>query len=199
MRTPLKNLPDITFIVTAHYKPNQLKLTILSLLQQKGAKVEILVSNNTKDLKMRKAISEVCTELHVRCIVNDAPECYSAINKIYPEARGRFLCFPSEEDYYCPEFSRKLLQHAKRFRLQLVYCDCLYDSRYIGSYEVMRVQPIIGHIDKGGFLLNRFLFEGFTDAPDKEIPTFCDGYLIEKLRAQQISFGKIPEVLWVHN
>ena len=190
--------PDVSFIVTAHSKPQALRLTLISLLEQKKAKCEIIVSNNATGIA-RAAISAVCKELAVGCVVNDAPECYSAIERLAPLATGKFLCFPSEEDYYTPVFARKLLDHARRYKLHLVYCDSLYDSRYIGSYEVMRVQPIIGHIDKGGFLLRRNLFNGFPGTPDEAVASLCDGYLVEKLRAEGISFGKIPEVLWVHN
>ena len=194
-------VPDISFIVTAHAKPDALRITLGSLVLQKDIKCQILVSNNATGI-MKAAISSVCKEFNVREVVevqNSAPECYSAIEKLAPLAKGRYLCFPSEEDYYTPVFGKKLLDHAKRYKLHLVYCDSLYDSRYIGSYEVMRVQPLIGHIDKGGFLLRRNLFNGFPNVPDSDIPTLCDGQLIEKLRADGISFGKIPEVLWVHN
>ncbi len=195
-----KRVPDISFIVTAHSKPDALRITLQSLLLQKKCSVEILVSNNQINPVMSKQISSVCAWFPtVREIKNKQPECYSAIKQLAPLATGKYICFPSEEDYYTPVFGIKLLEHARRYKLELVYCDSLYDSRYIGSYEVMRVQPLIGHIDKGGFLLRRNLFTEFPGTPDEEIATLCDGYLIEKLRADGISFGKIPEVLWVHN
>lgn len=190
--------PDISFIVTAHSKPDALRITLGSLQLQKDVKIEILVSNNAKD-KMQTRISNVCAGYQVKEILNSAPECYSAIEKLAPLATGKFLCFPSEEDYYTPVFGRKLLDHARRYKLHLVYCDCLYDSRYTGGYEVMRAQPLIAHIDKGGFLLRRNLFKKFPGTPDEAIPALCDGLLIEELRRDGISFGKIPEVLWVHN
>lgn len=170
-------------------------ITLQSLILQKNITSEILVSNNSGSAR----ISDICQMFEVKEIRNDEPECYSATNLLAKHARGRFLCFPSEEDYYTPVFGRKLLAHARRFRLQLVYCDCIYDSRYIGSYEVMRVQPIIGHIDKGGFLVKRELFKGWPDTPIAGEPALCDGKMIEHLRGDGISFGKIPEVLWVHN
>lgn len=190
--------PDVSFIVTAHSKPRALIVTLQSLTLQRGANVEILVSNNAKGI-MRAAISTVCKNYNVKEIKNDAPECYSAIEQLAPSATGKFLCFPSEEDYYTPVFARKLLDHARRYKLHLVYCDSLYDSRVFGSYEVMRVQPLMGHIDKGGFLLRRNLFNGFPGTPLENIPTLCDGALIERLRGDGIAFGKICEVLWVHN
>ncbi len=190
--------PDVSFIVTAHSKPEALKITLISLKLQKGVACEILVSNNAAG-KNKDSINSVCRAIGVRCIENAAPECYSAIELLAPSATGKFLCFPSEEDYYTPVFARKLLDHARRYKLHLVYCDSLYDSRVFGSYEVMRVQPLMGHIDKGGFLLRRNLFNGFPGTPLENIPTLCDGNLIEKLRRDGIAFGKICEVLWVHN
>ncbi len=197
----IKRVPDITFIVTAHSKPDALRITLGSLVLQKNIKSEILVSNNANGIT-RQAIRDVCRQFlnhPVREIPNDAPECYSAIEKIAPFATGKFLCFPSEEDYYTPVFAKKLLDHARRYKLHLVYCDSLYDDRIVGSYEVMRVQPRLGHIDKGGFLLRRNLFSGFPGTPDENTAASCDAYLIEKLRNDGISFGKVCEVLWVHN
>ncbi len=191
-------MPDISFLVTAHSKPAALKITLSSLILQKSIKAEVIVSNNAKG-KMADEISNVCAVYGISCIINSSHDCYSACEHIAKYATGKYICFPSEEDYYTPVFGKKLLDHARRYKLELVYCDSLYDSRYIGSYEVMRVQPIIGHIDKGGFLLRRNLFNGFPGVPDDDVPALCDGLLIEKLRTEGISFGKIPEVLWVHN
>ena len=191
--------PDVSFIVTAHSKPEALRITLSSLLLQQKVSMETLVSNNATSKYFRDAISSVCKEYKVREVQNAAPECYSAIELLAPSATGKFLCFPSEEDYYTPVFARKLLDHARRYKLHLVYCDSLYDSRVFGSYEVMRVQPLMGHIDKGGFLLRRNLFNGFPGTPLENIPTLCDGALIERLRGDGIAFGKICEVLWVHN
>ncbi len=196
--TRLRSVPDISFLVTANSKPEALAITLTSLNLQKKCSIEILVSNNATG-QMREDITSICEMCDVTEVQNDEPECYSATNMLAKRARGKFLCFPSEEDYYTPIFGQKLLAHARRFKLDLVYCDCIYDSRYIGSYEVMRVQPIIGHIDKGGFLLKRQLFHGWPDTPTLPISSLCDGKLIENLRGDGISFGKIPEVLWVHN
>ncbi len=170
----------------------------MSLKLQQNCTSEILVSNNAYG-RVKDEISKVCKLFSVAEVQNGEPECYSATNLLAKQARGRFLCFPSEEDYYTPVFAKKLLHHASRFKLHLVYCDCIYDSRYIGSYEVVRVQPMIGHIDKGGFLVKRNLFRGWPGTPDEAIPALCDGQFVEYLRGDGISFGKIPEVLWVHN
>lgn len=190
---------DISFLVTANSKPDALRITLGSLKLQKDIKSELIVSNNASNAATLSKISKVCAEFGAQCIVNSQPECYSATNLLSQYAIGRYVCFPSEEDYYTPIFGRQLLTHAKRFKLHLAYCDCLYDSRYTGSYEVMRVQPIIGHIDKGGFILRRNLFNGWPETPTTPCAAFCDGLLIENLRANGINYGKVCEVLWCHN
>lgn len=199
MPTRRKRLPDVSFLVTAHSNPKGLLITLASLKAQKDTKCEILVSNNATNEDIADEISRLCKLFRVKEIKNECPECYTAGNLLAEHAEGKYLCFPSEEDYYTPIFARQLFCHAERFKLHLAYCDCIYDSRYIGSYEVMRAQPIIGHIDKGGFLLRRSFFPGWPEVPKSEIPAFCDGLLIENLRAKGIAFGKVCEVLWVHN
>src|SRR5258707_6354582 len=98
----------------------------MSLKLQKKARVEILVSNNANGW-MREEINQICNRFQVEAIENDEPECYSATNLLAKQARGRFLCFPSEEDYYTPVFAKKLLDHARRYKLHLVYFDCIYE------------------------------------------------------------------------
>lgn len=193
------NVPDISFLVTAHSKPAALVITLQSLFLQRNVKSEILVSNNAYG-KMKKEISEVCARYPVNEFINEKHNCYAATTFLSKHAKGKFLCFPSEEDYYTPVFGEKLLSHAKKFNLQFVYCDCLMDSRYFGSYEVLRAQPILGHIDKGGFLIKRELFKGWPKTPDRAIAAGCDGMLAEQIKNKKtVPYGKISDILWVHN
>lgn len=197
----MRNVPKISFLVSAYDRPKELEICLRSLKLQQGISFEILVAINStgRDFQLNQA---VCNELGVQSFATAryCKECYSSGNWLAKRATGEFICFPSDDNYYVPKFGQKLYDFAKSFRLKLVYCDCIYDDRYTGSYEVMRVQPLIGHIDKGGFILRRDHFPGFPKVPKVAEPAFCDGLLIEKLRAEhKIQYGKIHDILWFHN
>ena len=185
--------PEISFIVSSYARPIELTICLKSLELQR-TNCEILIADN----KGSSITQDICDGYAYYDTSKKCKDCYQSANLLAKEARGKYLCFPSDDNYYTPFFAERLLAHAKRFKLDLVYCDFIQNPTTVGSYEVFRAQPIIGHIDKGGFLVKRDKFPGFpTGSARKDV--FADGLMIEQLRGTGIRFGKVNDVLWVHN
>lgn len=190
-------MKDLSFCVTAHDRPVGLELTILSLMSQKGyADYEILVGINSTDPSIKIALEFVCKKHNIFFISNTTENCWTHTEFIAGHATGRYLCFPSEADYYLPTFGKQLL-NVSNGKLDLVFCDCLYDYYHDDKYKILYVQPLVSHIDKGGFIIKNTRFLGF---PKPLNPDHADGFLIEEITKNPNStWAKIPEVLWVHN
>lgn len=192
----MRQKPDISFIVSTYKRSTELTICLKSLELQTGISSEILVADNFGS----QSVANLCNGHRYFNTSKKCRDCYSSANLLVEFARGRYVCFPSDDNYYVPTFGERLYSFAKKFKLDLAYCDFVYDDRVVGSYQVIRAQPLIGHIDKGGFILKREKFPGFkTDRRDHRVEWYADGMMIESLRTTGIRFGKIGDVLWVHN
>lgn len=195
--TPTPPVPDISFCVTAHDRPNGLYLTLLSLSLQKELSYEIIVGVNATHESMMDNLEYVAESFSDNILTNETTNCWDHSELIAKSATGRYLCFPSEADYYTPTFGKQLLKMANTDDLDLAFCDCLYDYRHDDSYLVLFVRPAVCCIDKGGFLIKRNRFNGFPKGPN---PDHSEGYLVESIVNDKSSkWKKLNEVLWVHN
>jgi hypothetical protein len=79
----------------------------------------------------------------------------------------------------------------------LIYCDCLYGHR-THPPEILPTKAKRRRIDKGGFLLRRSIFTGFSGKKENA-PSEADGILVEEVAAAGHSIVKVQGVLWVHN
>ncbi len=123
---------------------------------------------------------------------------YDSANIAAREARGEWLCFPSDDSLYVADFSGIMLNMAKLTGAGLIYCDCVYKQGSIAgnwpAYSVLDVSPRMGRIDKTCFILKRELFQGFPPHPRN----YRDGALIEELVRSGVKHAKAPGVLCVH-
>ena len=127
---------------------------------------------------------------------NMSGNCYDVADKALPYCSGEFLCFPSDDSYYVPNFAETMERYAETSSLDLVYCDIFYDKRLNGiGYSVLNVAPHIGQIDKTGFIVRRSAFHGFPPHPSD----FRDGALIEDLVARGVRHGKVNDIMAVHS
>ena len=186
----------VSYIVSAYDRPELLRCCLASLAAQTDRNREIIVADNSP-AQVNRRIAE---QFDVRYFHTNMFDCYWAAEWVVAhEARGEWLCFPSDDSYYAPIFQETLLDTADKNGWQLVYCDMVYDRRIGGRYSVLNVEPRLDHIDKTGFLLNRGWWIGFPDKPSRPGPCAADGMMIDRIMATRIRHGKVPEVLVVHN
>ena len=198
---------NISFIVSAYHRPTALACALASLRQQ-DIDLEIVVCDNSTDPKLREQQRSLCAQFGARHVdteerlrlAGSPSDCYWSAESVVPETTGEWLCFPSDDSYYVPEFSRTLIEAGEKNGWDLVFCDTVYDRRAFGDhYDVLRTEPCVGKIDKTGFILRRSRFTGFPGKVSVPGPCCADGFLIEALVAAGCPLGKVCSVLVVHN
>ena len=190
----------ITFIVSAYDRPQFLLCCISSLKCQSIRADKIIIADNFdwKDTVNRSL--QLAMELEVEYENPKAIECYWSGEQIgLSQENADWLCFPSDDSYYVPLFSEIMLDYAEKRGLDFVYCDCLYDPRRTGKYDVMYVEPRVCSIDKTCLLVKRKVFTGFPGKPPRNESSAADGLLAESLVARGLRHGKAPGILVVHN
>ena len=186
-----------TFIVSTCDRPKHLICLLYSLLLQTEKDFDVIVCDNTPWDSGRDENRENMIGLDSRFsyVPTKADGCYSSANMVYLKARGKYLCFPSDDDYYCPMFLSRMIWPEVDF----AYCDAVNGNQKCGhkSYEHWKVEPKIQHIDKGGFIVKRELFNRFNH--NEPGPCAADGFLVEDIVKKTKSIRKVNEILWVHN
>lgn len=186
----------ISFIVSAYDCPDDLNACLATLAVQQSPK-EIIVCANHTDADMLIACGLICDgygAIMKRTGMAGAKTCYESAEMAVREARGDWLCFPSDDSLYVRDFSRIMLQTATLTGSDLVYCDCVYYRPGWPPYTVLEVKPKMGRIDKTCFILKREWFNGFP----KHSKDWRDGALIEQLMEQRVNHAKAPGVLCIH-
>lgn len=199
----------ISYIVSAYDRPLHLLGSLSSLLTQTHRDFEIIVTDN--------APVEYCENISVlRFLLGDAAyrpfnytfknmryvhtamdTCYQSAEHGASIANGEWLCFPSDDSYYVPDFAKLMLE--KSAGADLVYCDCIYDPRRGYTYAVMDTKPLVGHIDKTNFIVRKEWFERVGGFPEKKPGGCSDGLFIERAIQLGARHVKAEGVLCFHN
>jgi glycosyltransferase involved in cell wall biosynthesis len=201
--------PRVTYIVSAFDRPDRLACCLWSLKVQTDPDFEVIVADNSTDFAIFLEHSRITNSLADRrfrhCNTSrhaNSPgwDCYwSAEWIVEHEAKGEWICLPSDDSYYVPVFQEALLAAAANNNWQLVYCDMLYDRRISGRYSKLEVEPHENAIDKTGFLVHRDVWIGFPDKPHVPQASACDGMMAAELVKRGVRHGKVSEILAVHN
>ena len=184
-----------SFIVSAYERPDHLRVLLASLKVQTEPNFEVIVMDNgghrdTAEVAWTFSRFDPRFRYDPCCLKN----CYESANAGAERADGTYFCFPSDDDYYVPQFLERMLRKAPA---QLIYCDMVYDPTTPDEeYTAIDVLPITGKIDKGGFLVRRECFRPF---PWERSQHVADGLLIESLIAAGVRPVKSPGVMWFHN
>lgn len=192
----------VSYIVSAYNSTLHLPCLMASFAVQSQQDFEVIVTDNSTDAHaadLIRAAALTCPgTFPVRYLHTKALTCYHSAELGAAEAVGDYLCFPSDDNYYMPKFHQRMLEAVAGHELAL--CEMVYDERIGGSYSLLNVEPRMGKVDKGGFLLHRSRFQGFPGKPEvSDTPANCDGELIDSLMAQGLRWRKINDILVVHN
>jgi glycosyltransferase involved in cell wall biosynthesis len=213
--SPDADAPNVSYIVSAFDRPDHLGCVLYSIKAQTDQSFEVIVTDNGGDARNENVVARL-DDSRFRYIdtskasgnqTSPAWDCYWSGEFGGRLAKGRYLCFPSDDGYYVPCFQKKLVTTADQMDWQLVFCDMLLD-RPAGPYvdppvqiqNVLDVKPMVGCIDKTGFLIRRESWIGWPTKPeDRFRGSAADGEMIDIVRRNGIRFGKLNEVLCVHN
>jgi glycosyltransferase involved in cell wall biosynthesis len=187
----------ISFIVSAHDRPIALRLCLLSLILQKYTDWEMIVVDNAETDEIARQHEDACSmDARIKYLRTGCTTCYESSEIGAGIAKGDWLCFPSDDSYYLPEFAGKLISHAEANKLELVYCDLVMAGEE--NCIVLNCQPKCCHIDKTNFMLKRNRMIPFPGKVPGE-RSCSDGLLIDELMGLGIRQGKVPQPLCVHN
>lgn len=199
----------ISFIVTAYNRPLALRTCLSSLCQQTNDQWEVAVMDNSvpgSDLDEHARLCEMDRRIryhYVRPLTEIGSNKSGHTHSLYKATEigvertsGWWLCFPSDDSYYCPWFAERMLHAATKAAWDLVYCDIVMGGSK--EHHVLEASPRACCIDKTSFLLRRSWFQGFSQGHGESYPQ-ADGLMIEELVRRGIRHGRVPEVLVVHN
>ena len=191
--------PRVSFIVSAYDRPEHLKLCLQSLVLQTMTDWDAIVMDNAVSPEARMAHWSVCSGARVRYVATPSPHnvsCYhSADYAVQHIAKGEWLCFPSDDSYYVPQFAERMLAAADAGGWQLVYSNLVWGRQ--GIHTQLDCKPQLCCIDKTNFMIRR---DKMIPFPGKQNGPCCaDGHLIDVLVADGIVVGKVDQLLVVHN
>ncbi len=198
----------VSYIVSHHNRPKELLCCLASLRLQESIR-EVLVCDNSSDEHNRGLCRRICEVSGCRGLKyldtwrgRESDTCYHSPE--YLGATGDWLCFPSDDSYYVPMFSKLMLLAAAKNRWEFVYCDMVYDPRLsfttggVEEYSVMITHPSRGGIDKSCFLITRRAFDAVGGWPQHDAD-WRDGALAEAVVRAGIRHGRVPGPMVVHN
>lgn len=197
--------PVLSFIVTAwgQRRPLMLPVLLASLQAQSFGAWESLVLDSEESSghahlrafqdKRFYYFPKPLGRAHERC------EMYHVTEWGIKQADGEWVCFPNDDSYYCPWFAERMLAAAERDKLDLALCDMVLGSP--ASHGVINSQPLIGAVDKCNFIVRRSIAQSLP-FPGKDNPSLwqvADGAFVEAVARSGARWGKVEQVLCVHN
>lgn len=190
---------SVAFIVSSRGRPRELASCLASLALQDDPK-EILVCTTNENRDKMPGVRYWCKEFGAQLLDTRAPNMYIATQQAIMETKREWLCFPNDDAYLVPQYSRIMLREAELNKWDLVYTDCVYDPRMNKRYYmVYEVQPAACRIDKICYMVRRTKFYGFPMIDHPQYWTMCDGFLVHQLVKEGVAHGHVPGPMCVHS
>ncbi len=206
-------MTKLSYIVSAYNRPEMLRCCLASLAVQTDQDFEVIVADNAPTYEQQKVnrrivqlFDERFSHVDTDCVKTCAGwDCYHSAEYVAAlySVKSEWLCFPSDDSYYMPDFQQKMIAALENqqtaFTYAFAYCDWV--SNY-AAYHAVIAEPRISRIDKTGFIVRRSVFSAFgfpMKSKDTLAPIACDGYFIEKLIGEGYRGVKVNEILMVHN
>jgi hypothetical protein len=190
--------PQCSFIVSTFQRSSSLHVVLASLAEQREARFEVIVADNSVGREHVQGTRTVVHEFnkpffkYLRC--NKASWCLAS-NQAASQATGEYLCFPSDDSYYPPDWLIQML----RVNTDLILSNAWVETLGSGWYHFWEQKPTIGRTLKEGFLIRRSLFPGFFHGEQSH--AIADALLLEKIAARKdVSIGVLPSgIFFVQN
>jgi Glycosyl transferase family 2 len=198
--------PKITFIVSAWNDPYSLRCCLASLVSQTETNWEAIVCDNSTTDFSRQRTQGFCWDIDPLHRVRYEPtfrldpakrSCYFSAEWALPLAQGEWVCFPSDDSYYVPQFADRMLQFAVEDGCDLAICDFVWGREETHAY--CEGAPRLCSVDKTTFIIKRDKMIAFPGKEPDGSRSNSDGYLIEELVKQGIKWLRVPHLLVVHN
>jgi glycosyltransferase involved in cell wall biosynthesis len=146
--------PPVSIIIPTYNGLTMLRGCIDSVLKKSSyTHFEILViDNNSDDPEVLSYLQELVRDQRIRCIRDERPFNYSALNNIGVEnARGEYVCFMNNDiQVIATDWLTEMLSHAARPEVGAVGAKLLYpDGTLQHSGVVLGIGGIAGHSHKG--------------------------------------------------
>ena len=196
----------ISFIVSAYERPKALRTCLSSLVQQTEEDWEAIVVDNSHVDFQLEHLALCKMDKRIRYLPKSqltaikgaihAFSVYKATDLGIEDATGDWLCCPSDDSYYCPWFAERMLAHAERNDLQLVYCNIVMGGPR--EHHPMICHPRLCCIDKTNWMVRRECWQGWTGASGETYPQ-ADGLTIEAMVKRGLRHGRLDQCLVVHN
>ena len=194
-----KRPESVAFIVSSRGRPRELASCLASLVLQDDPK-QIVVATTNENRKNIAAIRKVCRQFDVRLLDTRSKNLFYATASGVHVTKSEWLCFPNDDAYLVPFYSRIMIREANKNGWDMVYCDCIYDPRMDKNYyTVFEVEPVTSRIDKVCVMVRRKVFHGFPLIDHHQFWTMADGLFVRQLVKEGVSHGKCPGVMAAHN
>jgi hypothetical protein len=160
----------------------------------------IAVCTTRENRETINGVKKVCKQFGAKLFDVQADNLYYATLEGIEGTRSDWLCFPNDDSYLMPFYSRIMIREANKAGWDLVYCDCIYDPRMQKNYyQVFEVTPVAGRIDKICVMVRRKVFHGFPLIEHPQFWTMADGLFVRQLVKEGVAHGHVPSPSCVHN
>jgi glycosyltransferase involved in cell wall biosynthesis len=200
--------PELSYIVSAYNRPDLLPACLWSLYGQNREDFEVIVTDNATDEKIAKRHQNhvaAMRDLRFRYIRTagkiKVSDCYWSSEYAMKQAKGFWLCFPCDDNYYPPQWAQRMLGVGARYNLDLVFCEnSINGPETNGSdrYLPLRLgeMPFVGY--KASFIIRASKFKGWLNKPTISCCSGVDLSTLQRL-CQELKYGVCRDLYYVHN
>src|SRR6185295_16508073 len=189
---PTRRTDTVAFIVSSRGRPKELASCLASLVLQDDPKT-LIVCTTKDNPKSIDGVRKVCRQFGAKLMDTRSETMYHATLEAIENSESEWLCFPNDDSYLMPLYSRIMIREANRAGWDLVYTDVVYDPRMDKNYyKVFEVSPVAGRIDKICAMVRRSAFKGFPMIDHPQFWTMADGLFIRQMVKDGVAHGKVP-------
>lgn len=203
----IKSRPDISFVVSAFDDPVSLAACLWSLAGQNHKNMEILVTDNTESAaisaahrKVVKQVSDAAVNIRYEKTAHRIPtsDPYHSAEWGARNVSGAFVCFPCDDCYYVPQFTQRMIGAAYRNGWKFVECGVIGGPEMTGVPVYL---PMEWRTIKSNFVveLKTFLELGFAGKSKISAGSAADQYFGYQIRTKGLPWGKLSDIMVVHN